>query len=170
MKFPLVSWRACRTAMTLPLLALLLELPAVAGPYRITVDTTPLQGVVGYMAFDFLAGSPATGNAAVLSAFGSNASLGLASATGNTSGSLSPGPLALGGGDQLFSEWLQAVSAFGSTLTFDINLGTAVAPAGGPISSPSFCSTSPSCLSRLPTPLALAPCSTSTCSATTPAR
>lgn len=108
------------------LAAMLLALsawPALAGPWMVTVDTAPLQGQAGFLAFDYLAGDPATTNQVQLSAFASNAGLGAASSSGDVTGTLVPGPLRLGGGAQLFSEWLQGVNAFGNTISFVLDLG-----------------------------------------------
>lgn len=104
------------------LAASLLALPAWAGPWRVTLDTTPLAGQVGFMAFDLVAGSPATGNTASVSNFSSNAALGAATSSGTVAGNLAAGSLTLGAGP-FFNEWLQGVTAFGSSIAFDIDLG-----------------------------------------------
>ena len=127
MTLPRMPWRTFAVTVA----AISMALPAIASPYRVTIDTVPLLSQAGYMAFDFVAGSPATGNAAVVSSFASNATLGSASSSGGASGSLSAGPLTLGGGP-FFSEWLQGVVAFGSSIVFDIELGAAVSPGGVP--------------------------------------
>ena len=64
-----------------------------------------------------------SGNSARVSSFVSNSSLGTASISGDVVGSLQAGPLTLGGGLQLFSEWLQGISAFGTSMSFDLTLG-----------------------------------------------
>lgn len=115
----------------LALSALLTALPALASPFRVSIDTTPLQGSAGYMAFDFVAGNPDPGNSALVSAFASDATLGLGSSSGNTNGSLVPGQLTLSG-PAGFSEWLQAVTIFGNTISFDVDLGEAVSAGGRP--------------------------------------
>ncbi len=112
------------------LASVLLLQPAGAVTYRVTIDTTPLQGVAGFAAFDFLAGAPLTGNSATVSGFGSDGSLGAATSSGNVSGQLLPGPLTLGGGAQFFNEWLQTYSAFGSTMTYELDLGEIVQASG----------------------------------------
>ena len=104
---------------------------ALAGPWRITIDATPLSGQTGFLAFDFIAGSPASGNAALVSAFASNATLGTGAASGDVSGNLGPGGLTLRGGS-FFNEWLQGVSAFGSSITFDLDLGDNAVAGGRP--------------------------------------
>jgi hypothetical protein len=103
--------------------------PASAGiVWRVTVDTTPLNGSSGYVALDFTAGDAAAVNQAVISAFASDAALGSSTPTGNATGSLVPGPLTLGG-PAFFSSWLQQVSSFGDSFSFLLDLG-ATPPAG----------------------------------------
>lgn len=129
-------WKAGRclarwgSAVALAGAAALAAAPAWAGPWRVTVDTSALAGLSGYLAFDFISAEPANGNAATIDAFGSDASLGVATRTGGGSGSLQAGPLTLGGGP-FFNEWLQSVSSFGSSLVFDLELGEAL-PTGAP--------------------------------------
>ena len=154
------------------LAAMLLALsawPALAGPWMVTVDTAPLQGQAGFLAFDYLAGDPATTNQVQLSAFASNAGLGAASSSGDVTGTLVPGPLRLGGGAQLFSEWLQGVNAFGNTISFVLDRSS-IPPRTGPTNSLSSCSTRTSCRSPPPTPPEPARCSTSTSPVPSPRR
>lgn len=106
--------------------------PADASLFRVTIDTVPLAGVSGFAAFDFIVGAPAAGNSAVLNQFTSDGTASTSSSTGDVAGTLVPGPLLLGGGSQLFSEWLQGFSAFGSLMTFDIDLGANTSPGGRP--------------------------------------
>lgn len=111
--------------------SLWLAASAQAGPWRITIDTTALSGQAGFLAFDLVAGSPASGNTALVSAFVSNATLGTGTASGNVTGSLVPGPLTLGSGS-FFNEWLQGITAFGSSITFDLDLGDNAVAGGRP--------------------------------------
>jgi hypothetical protein len=84
-------------------------LPAWAGAvvFEVTIDTTPLAGRGGYMALDLLAGSPGAVNTVQLGSFTSTATLGVATTTGDVSGSLA-GTLTLTS-SVFFNELLQAV-------------------------------------------------------------
>lgn len=110
----------CTTAFVAPVSASIV--------WRVTVDTTPLNGSFGYVALDFTAGDAATTNQAVITAFASDAALGSGTPTGSAAGSLVPGPLTLGG-SAFFSSWLQEVSNFGNSFSFLLDLG-AMPPAG----------------------------------------
>lgn len=116
----------------LGLVLVIAALPALAGPLRISIDTAPLQSQGGFIAFDFVAGNPASGNTAgntaVVSSFFSNATLGASTSTGDALGGLLPGP----------------------------------PPVAGPTSFLSFCSTQRKCPSPPPTPAVRGPCSMST--------
>lgn len=103
--------------------------PAQAAPWRVSIDTTPLAGTSGFVAFDFFAGSAASGNVVRIGNLVFDGVLGLPSTTGDVAGTLSAGTLTLGGGGSLFSEWLQGLS-FGGTLAFDLELGNTAAAAG----------------------------------------
>lgn len=111
--------------------SMLMATSALAGPWRITIDTAPIAGLSGFMALDFVAGSPATGNAAVVSAFSSNAALGVGTPAGDVTGSLGSRALTLGGGS-FFNEWLQGVTRFGSRIEFNLDLGDRVGTGGRP--------------------------------------
>ncbi|OIP63251.1 MAG: hypothetical protein CO150_07710 [Nitrospirae bacterium CG_4_9_14_3_um_filter_53_35] len=105
--------------------------PVYAVPFLITVDTIPLSGQSGFIAFDFAAGSPVPGNSAVISSFNSDSTLGSFSQSGDVSGILVPGPLSLGD-TQFFNEWLQSMSSFGTTLSYQLDLGSNTALGGSP--------------------------------------
>ncbi|MDT8999722.1 NF038129 family PEP-CTERM protein [Paucibacter sp. APW11] len=111
--------------------SVLLLTPALASPVLVTIDTRPLQGLAGYLAFDFIAGNPGGGNTASISSFAGNASLGTASSSGAVSGNLQAGPLTLGGG-QFFSEFLQRISSFGSQISYVLDLAPNAAGTGRP--------------------------------------
>jgi hypothetical protein len=96
----------------------------------VNIDTAPIQGQTGYLAFDFLGGAPVESNTIVISSFTSNASLGTLVLTGGASGTLVPGPATLND-SQFFNELLQAVT-FGSTTSFSLDLTTSVSPGGIP--------------------------------------
>lgn len=98
--------------------------PAQAAPWRVSIDTSPLAGTSGFVAFDFFAGSAATGNVVRIGNLVFDGTLGLPASTGDVSGTLLAGNLTLGGGTGLFSEWLQGLS-FGTVLAFDLDLGDA---------------------------------------------
>lgn len=105
--------------------ALLFVTPAMADPltFHVVVNTTPLAGVAGHMAFDLLGGSPLQGNTATISGFTTTATLGTSSTSGNVSGSLTTPPLVLTT-STFFNEFLQGVT-FGSAVTmFDLTLST----------------------------------------------
>jgi hypothetical protein len=105
--------------------------PLYATAFLVTVNSTPLTGQSGYMALDFTAGLPVPGNAAVITGFASDSTLGASSGTGDVTGTLIPGPLTLTDA-QFFNEWLQSISAFGTTLSFQVDLGSNVSPGGSP--------------------------------------
>lgn len=92
--------------------------PVQAGAIHVIVDTSPLQGSSGFLAFDFVAGSPVPNNTVSITSFVSDGALGVASASGSTSGTLVPGPLDLAD-SSFFNEWLQGLT-YGSMLSFDL--------------------------------------------------
>jgi hypothetical protein len=96
----------------------------------VTINTTPLDGTQGYLAFDFIGGTPVENNTVTISDFVSNATLGALTPTGGASGSISPGHGTLND-SQFFNELLQGVT-FGSTLSFDLDLTTNVFSGGIP--------------------------------------
>lgn len=102
-----------------------------AAAFLVTVDTTPLAGLSGFLAFDLLAGSPAPGNSALILGFSTDSTLGSGTPSGDTSGTLVPGPLTLGD-NQFFNEWLQGIVTFGTTLSYRLDLGSAVIPGAIP--------------------------------------
>lgn len=104
---------------------------ALATPMLVTIDTRPLQGLSGYLAFDFIAGSPGGGNVASISSFASDALLGSASSSGSVSGALQPGPLQLDG-SQFFNEFLQGVSRFGSQISYVLDFAPNGSSSGRP--------------------------------------
>jgi hypothetical protein len=100
--------------------------------FQATVDTTPLAGVSGYMAFDLLGGNPLQDNVATITSFATAGTLGVApSPSGDVTGSLPPGPL-VETADQFFNEWLQPIT-FGSGLTtFELDVTTSYVSASTP--------------------------------------
>lgn len=114
-----MPWRTCLSV----LVAMWLAVPAWASPWRVTIDSTPIVGQAGYLAFDFIAGSLGSPNTAIVSGFASDATLGADSRSGSAVGGLVPGPLTMGGGP-FFNELLQGVGVFGSSISFDVDLGT----------------------------------------------
>jgi hypothetical protein len=102
--------------------ALLLSTFALADTFNVNVNTTPIAGESGYLAFDLTGGSPVENNVVSISTFASNSSLGVLSLTGAASGTISPGPGSLND-SQFFNELLQEVT-FGSTLSFTLSLST----------------------------------------------
>ena len=113
------------SACTLGLLTLAaMSQPALAATlsFDVVVDTTPIFNTAGSLAFDFLEGSPAPNDTAVISNFSSDAALGAVTPSGDVSGNLLPGPLTLGD-SQFFNEWLQGAT-FGNTISFVLSVGT----------------------------------------------
>jgi MYXO-CTERM domain-containing protein len=105
-------------------LLVLLGAPLYASlAYDVSISTSPLNGVGGYMAFDLYGGIPLQDNVATITNFSSDATLGAVTPSGDVTGTLTPGPLVLTA-DQAFNEWLQA-STFGNSITFVLNVTTA---------------------------------------------
>ena len=100
----------------------LLWLPmlAVAATFQIRIDTTPLAGQSGYLAFDLFQGDPATSNQVTIAAFAGTATLGASTRTGNVVGSL-PGAVTLVS-STFFGELLQAVVFGAGATTFNLTL------------------------------------------------
>ena len=90
--------------------------------YNVSITTAPLAATAGYLAFDLTGGIPLQNNVATVSLFSSDATLGVASTSGDVAGTLTPGPLTLTA-DQFFNEWLQPVQ-FGSTINFRLTVTT----------------------------------------------
>jgi hypothetical protein len=90
--------------------------------YQVSVDTSPLSGVSGYMDFNIFGGIPFQDNVATISSFTSDSTLGGTFTQGDVAGTLTPGPLTLTA-DAFDSEWLQTVT-FGNTTTFVLNVTT----------------------------------------------
>ncbi len=91
--------------------------------YDVTVDTTKLSGTAGYLAFDFFQGSPVQNNSITISAFTTNATLGVLTPTGDAAGTIFPGPGTLDDKSSFFNEFLQAVT-FGTEFSFTLDLTT----------------------------------------------
>ena len=58
-----IHWRAC----LLLIAAMGFTAPTWAGPWHVTINSTPIAGQVGYLAFDFITGSAGSLNTAVVS-------------------------------------------------------------------------------------------------------
>jgi hypothetical protein len=110
------------------LLAILASSLAMADlTYNVTLNTTPLNTTQGYLAFDFLQGSPVENNTATISSFTSDATLGTLTLSGDATGTISPGPGTLDDINNFFNEFLQQVT-FGTTISFNLSLTTNGAP------------------------------------------
>jgi hypothetical protein len=96
--------------------------------YTVSVDTTPLVGTSGYLAFDFLQGSPIVGNVVTISNFSTDATLLGLTPTGDAFGTISPGPGTLDDTNFFFNEFLEQVT-YGTTLSFVLDLTTIAAAA-----------------------------------------
>lgn len=106
-------------------------LPAMGDAiFDVSVTTTPIKGAVGFLAFDFLGGSPVENNTVTISGFSTDAVLGTLTPSGDATGTISPGPGTLDDG-QFFNEFLQAVT-YGTTITFQLDLTTNAAVSGIP--------------------------------------
>ena len=53
--------------------------------FQVTVDTSPIQGVAGFAAFDFIGGSPIQNNTATVLNFATDGTLGLGVSSGDVS-------------------------------------------------------------------------------------
>lgn len=113
------SLQPLRRTLAALLLATLAPL-AQALDYQVVLDTTPLIGRAGYIAFDLLGGAPGTSNQATLSAFTSTSTLGLASVTGDVVGNL-PAAVTLAS-TSFFNEYLQAVTFAAGLTTFTLSV------------------------------------------------
>ena len=91
--------------------------------FHVSINTTPIAGTSGFLAFDFLGGSPLQGNTATIVGFATTGVLGSSSSAGNVTGSLTSPPLVLTT-SVFFNEFLQGTT-FGSGLTtFDLTLSS----------------------------------------------
>jgi len=89
----------------------------------VAVNTTPIEGVAGYLAFDFLGGTPVANNTATISGFTSDATLGAVTPSGDAAGTIFPGPGTLDDTNFFFNEFLQAVT-YGTKISFTLDLTT----------------------------------------------
>jgi hypothetical protein len=100
--------------------------PLRGNPVQFVVDVTSIQSQVASLAFDLFPGSPVPNNTTVISGFNTDGVLGIASPTGDFTGTLEPGPLTLGD-SQFFNEWLQPIAS-ATTLSFQLALSENVMP------------------------------------------
>lgn len=100
-----------------------------ASAFQVTIFDT-LQPQTGFLAFDFLAGSPQLNNTAVIDSFLTNGILNTFSISGSVIGTLTPGPLTLTD-SSFFNEWLQGFT-YGSTISFNVKTGDSVSQGGIP--------------------------------------
>lgn len=113
-----------RVRLALWLVAAVVAVPAPAARYDLEVDTAPLAGVSGVVAFDLIDGDGVINHRVTLSHFAGDAIPGPLAASGDAIGTPIPGPAVLGDGAFL-SEFLQSLT-FGSRLTWRLELtGTA---------------------------------------------
>jgi len=115
---------------------------------NISIDTTPLQGVTGSIAFDFIDGDGLVNNSVTVRNFSTDAMTATGSPTGDVTGSLQPGPVTLAD-SSFFNEWLQDLT-YGSFINFQLE-----STANGPFTP------APDALSVLLLDSALAPYATS---------
>ncbi|HLI30909.1 MAG TPA: NF038129 family PEP-CTERM protein [Terriglobia bacterium] len=110
-----------RIVYLLPLVLLWARAGLADQSYDVTVNTAPLNGMMGYLAFDFISGTPA-GNAATISNFSSDGAPGMLTDSGSATGTVSPGPGEMTD-SQFFNELLQGFT-FGKQLSFELALST----------------------------------------------
>jgi hypothetical protein len=99
-----------------------MPLLAAAQSFQVRIDTTPLAGRTGFMAFDLVAGSSGVPNSVTIDSFSSTGTLGAAALSGNASGTLA-GTVTLVS-STFFSEYLQPVVFAAGLTTFRLDLGT----------------------------------------------
>lgn len=104
--------------------AILLLLPLLVAPigastYSISIDTTPLSGGSGSLAFDLIDSNPSA-NTVSISGFATDGTLGTASTVGGPVGGSLPGTVTIADGS-FFNELLQDIT-FGTSLSFDVSL------------------------------------------------
>jgi hypothetical protein len=95
---------------------------ATASVFDVFVNTTPIEGQSGFLALDFIGGTPLEDNTATISQFSTNATLGALTPSGDALGSILPGPGTLDD-LQFFNEFLQEVT-FGTSLSLTLDLTT----------------------------------------------
>lgn len=110
-------------AMLLAACMLLFLTPALADPitFQVTINTTPIAGTSGFLAFDLLGGSPLQGNTASISGFATTGTLGSSSTSGNVTGSLTSPPVVLST-SMFFNEYLQGITFGAGVTTFNLTL------------------------------------------------
>lgn len=108
--------------LTLPLLLATALGAASASALSITVivDTTPIAGAQGYLAFDFIDGDLAVGNTATLDNFGTDGLAAPLSTSGDVTGDLLNTPLVLGD-SSFFNEGLMPF-LYGTIFGFTLDL------------------------------------------------
>jgi hypothetical protein len=89
----------------------------------VSINTTPIAGTSGFLAFDFLGGSPLQNNTATIVGFASTGMLGSSSSAGNVTGSLTSPPLVLTT-SVFFNEFLQGITFGSGSTTFDLTLSS----------------------------------------------
>ena len=109
-------------SLRLALVACLVAVPWVARAidYQVSIDTTPLSGQAGYVAFDLVGGTPGVVNTVVLSDFVSSSELGAGSASGDVIGAL-PMEVTLAS-TGFFNEYLQAVTFAEGLTSFSLSI------------------------------------------------
>ena len=88
---------------------------------QVTINTNPLAGITGYLAFDLVGGIPLQGNTATISNFATTGTLGTSSKSGNVTGTLGAPPVILTA-NQFFNEYLQGFKFAAGTITFQLAL------------------------------------------------
>lgn len=114
------SWRV----ILLNILLASFALPSVliANSFDITIDTMPLAGESGFLAFDLIDGNGSADNTVTVSQFRTDARPGAASVSGDVAGALDLGMLTMN--DTRFFNELQQELTFGEFISFRLNMTT----------------------------------------------
>lgn len=91
--------------------------------FQVSINTTPIAGASGFLAFDLLGGSPLQGNTATIVGFATTGVLGSSSTSGDVTGSLISPPLVLTT-TAFFNEFLQGITYGAGITSFDLTLSS----------------------------------------------
>ena len=91
--------------------------------FNVSINTTPIAGTAGFLAFDFLGGIPLQNNTVTIVGFATTGGLGSSSSAGNVTGSLTSPPLTMTT-SVFFNEFLQGITFGNGLTTFDLTLSS----------------------------------------------
>lgn len=118
-----IPWRFIRLAMTVAAAFGIAASVARAVTLDIALDTTPIAGVAGFLAFDVVDGDGVANNSATISGFATDGMLsGPVNPDGDVTGTLIPSPAVIGDGTFL-AELRQAIT-FGNAISFRLDATT----------------------------------------------